>query len=89
MKTKKIPMRMCVVTREKYPKYDLLRVVKNNDEVVVDKTLKMNGKGAYLKKDKEIILKAQKKKILNQALKIEIPDNIYSELLSLVGENNE
>lgn len=89
MKIKKIPMRMCVVTREKYPKYDLLRVVKNNDEVVVDKTLKMNGKGAYLKKDKEIILKAQKKKILNQALKIEIPDNIYSELLSLVGENNE
>lgn len=89
MKTKKIPMRMCVVTREKYPKYDLLRVVKNNDEVVVDKTLKMNGKGAYLKKDKEIILKAQKKKILNQALKMEIPDNIYSELLSLVGENNE
>lgn len=89
MKTKKIPMRMCVVTREKYPKYDLLRVVKNNDEVVVDKTLKMNGKGAYLKKDKEIILKAQKKKILNQTLKIEIPDNIYSELLSLVGENNE
>lgn len=89
MKTKKIPMRMCVVTREKYPKYDLLRVVKNNDEVVVDKTLKMNGKGAYLKKDKEIILKAQKKKVLNQALKMEIPANIYSELLSLVGENNE
>ena len=49
---KKIPMRMCVVTREKCQKQDLIRIVKDKyDNVFVDTTGKQNGKGAYIKKD--------------------------------------
>lgn len=82
---KKIPERMCVVTREKFPKKELIRVVKNKEgEVFVDETGKLNGKGAYLKKDKEVIEKAKKNRILDRILEIDIPDSIYEDLLEIV-----
>lgn len=84
MKTKKIPMRMCVVTREKYPKKDLIRVVSFEGSISVDITGKQNGKGCYLKKDKEVIETARNKKILNHIFETEVSDSIYDELLSLI-----
>lgn len=85
MKTKKIPMRSCVVTKEKYPKMELVRVVRTpEDDVIVDLTGKANGRGAYLKKDITVIEKAQKSKILNKILEIEVKEEIYNELKNLV-----
>jgi len=81
MKTKKIPMRMCIVTKEKLPKKDLIRVVMFNDNISVDLTGKQNGKGCYLKKDKEVIEKARNNKILNHIFETEVNDDIYDELL--------
>ncbi len=82
MKPKKIPMRTCVVTHEKYPKKELIRVVRTPEgEVVVDETGKQNGRGAYLKKDKAVIEKAKTSKILERHLEISIEDKIYDELL--------
>ena len=87
MKTKKIPMRMCVVTKERYPKYELIRVVKNNlGEVMVDLTGKQNGKGAYIKKDLNVLKIAKEKNILNRVLETEIKDEIYLELEKIIGE---
>lgn len=85
MKVKKIPMRTCVVTGEKCEKKDLLRVVRNNEgHVFVDDTLKANGRGAYLKKDKDVIEKARKTKVLERHLEIKIEDEIYNELLTKI-----
>ena len=51
MKQKKIPMRMCSVTRERFPKQELLRIVKTPEgEVIIDETGKLNGHGAYIKR---------------------------------------
>ena len=87
MKTKKIPMRMCVVTKQRYPKYELIRVVKNNlGEVLVDETGKANGKGAYLKKNLEVLKIAKDKKILNRVLETEIPNEVYLKLEEIIGE---
>ena len=64
MKQKKIPLRTCVVTREKLEKKDLIRVVKNNEGVVsIDLTGKANGRGAYIKNQKKY-LKWQKRLML-------------------------
>lgn len=83
MKQKKIPMRSCVITKEKCPKMDLIRVVRTPEgEVIVDITGKANGRGAYLKKDLEVINKAQKNKQLNRHLETEVSDSIYDELRS-------
>lgn len=84
---KKIPMRSCVVTLEKLPKKELIRIVKTKEgTVMVDVTGKANGRGAYLKKDIETFEKAKKSKILNKKLEVEVPDSIYEELKSIVGE---
>lgn len=85
MKVKKIPMRTCVVTREKYPKQDLIRVVRTKDgEVVIDPTGKVNGHGAYLKKDIAVFEKAEKNKCLNKILEVEVPSSVFEELKNLV-----
>ena len=81
MKVKKIPMRSCVVTREKLPKQELVRVVRTpNQEVIVDLNGKANGRGAYLKKDLEIFEKAKKSKVLDKILEIDVKDEIYEKL---------
>ncbi len=86
MKMRKIPMRSCVVTKQRYEKKELIRVVRTPEkEVKIDETGKLNGKGAYLKKDREVILKAQKSKVLDRVLEIEVPESIYEELIKLVS----
>ncbi len=84
MKQKKIPMRTCVVTKEKCEKRDLLRIVRTPEgSVIVDPTGKANGRGAYLKKDVEVIKKAQSSKILERILEVTIADSVYEEAIRL------
>ena len=86
MKEKKIPLRTCVITHEKFPKKELLRVVRTPEgEVKVDVVGKMNGHGAYIKKDKEVILKAKQNKALEKYLETTINDNVYDEMLGSVA----
>ena len=85
MKNKKIPMRSCVVSREKLPKQELIRVVKNKDnEIFVDITGKQNGRGIYIKKDLEVLEKAKKSKIMDKLLECVIEESIYEELENII-----
>lgn len=85
MKQRKIPMRTCVVSHEKLPKLELVRVVRTPDgNVLIDETGKLNGRGAYLKKDIDVINKAKKSKVLDRILEIEIKDDVYAQLENLV-----
>jgi predicted RNA-binding protein YlxR (DUF448 family) len=82
---KKIPMRSCVVTLEKCEKKDLIRVVRDNaGNVFVDSTGRANGRGAYLKKDIDVIKRAKKNKILDRRLEVEVPEVIYDELINMI-----
>ena len=86
MKNKKIPMRSCVVTREKLPKGELLRIVRTTDgTIVADETGKINGRGAYIKKDSEVLLLAKKNKALERALETTIDDRVYNEILNIIN----
>ena len=85
MKVKKIPMRTCVVTREKFPKGELIRVVRTPDgSVIIDLSGKANGHGAYLKKDLSVFEKAQRTKVLNSHLNVEVPQSIFDELKEMI-----
>ena len=87
MKVKKIPMRMCSVTRERFPKQELFRIVKPPEgEVKIDLTGKLNGHGAYIKKDLAVLEKARKTKVLAKALETEIPDSIYQEIEKMISK---
>ena len=86
---KKIPMRSCVVTREKLPKNELLRVVRGTDgKVFFDKSGKANGRGAYLKADIDVIRQCQNSKILDKKLEAVVLDDVYKEICEYV-ENNK
>lgn len=82
---KKIPLRRCVVTKEQFPKSDLLRIVRNKEnEVFVDLTGKAGGRGAYIKKDIEVLETAKKKKVLERALETQISEEVYEEIKSII-----
>ncbi len=83
---KKIPLRQCVVTRERLPKSELIRVVKDNvGNVSVDLNGKANGKGAYITRNMEVLTKAISSKILDRTLEVTIPEAIYEELKNIIN----
>ncbi|WP_214826728.1 RNase P modulator RnpM [Exiguobacterium algae] len=85
MKQKKLPLRKCVVTQEMLPKKELIRVVRTPEgEVVIDLTGKMNGRGAYLSKDIDVIRLAEKKRTLDHQLKVKTSDDLYEQLKQAV-----
>lgn len=87
MKIKKVPERTCIVTHDKCMKKDLLRVVRCPDGTVkVDLTGKMNGRGAYVKKDLEVIEKARLSKVLDKHLEVDVADDVYDEMKRVIGE---
>ncbi len=80
-KTRKVPLRKCVVTQERLPKKNLLRVVANQEgNVFFDLSGKANGRGAYVKNSEEVILKAKQKDLLGRHLDVRVPDEVYEEL---------
>ena len=85
---KKIPMRRCLATNESLPKKDMFRIVKTPEgEIKVDLTGKQNGKGAYLSKNIEALKLAQKKLLLEKALGVKVPEEVYIEIEKLINEN--
>ncbi len=61
MKTRKIPLRMCLGCQEMKPKKELLRIVRTPEDILqFDPTSKKNGRGAYICNNKECLTKAVK-----------------------------
>lgn len=86
---KKIPLRRCVVTKEQLPKKELLRIVKDkNGTIFADITGKANGRGAYIKKDLEVLKLAKEKKILERVFEANISDDIYKSIEEIIIKNN-
>ena len=85
MKNKKIPMRSCVITKEKLPKKELLRIVKTPEgNIVADESGKLNGRGAYIKKDINVLEMAKNKKILDKIFETDISLDIYDEISKII-----
>ncbi len=84
---KKIPMRTCIACRTSKPKRELIRVVKFNDEIKLDKTGKLNGRGAYVCNDEACIAKLKKQKLLNRAFSCQVDENVYDKIMEdFLGE---
>lgn len=78
---KHIPQRMCIACRDRSAKRTLTRVVRSPDGAVqVDRTGKMNGRGAYLCDNRRCWERAIATNILANALKIEIDDETATAL---------
>ena len=81
MPVKKKPNRQCVGCRESKEKKELIRIVKTPEgEIVLDRTGRKNGRGAYLCDSEECLKKARKTKALSRSFKMAVPEAIYDEL---------
>ena len=78
---KKIPMRQCVGCGLMKNKKEMIRVIKTAaGEILLDKTGRQNGRGAYICDDKECLIKARKNKGLERSFKQQIPEQVYDSL---------
>lgn len=90
MKTKKVPLRMCLGCQEMKNKKELLRIVKNqNGEISIDFNGKAHGRGAYICKNTECLEKAIKSKRIEKNLETSIPQEIYNKLMEELKNNAE
>ncbi len=81
MKNKKLPERRCVGCGETKLKNQLIRIVRTPDgEVILDKTGKKSGRGAYICELSACLKKARKSKRIESSLGVQIPDGIYDRL---------
>ncbi len=78
---KKVPIRTCIACRTAKPKKELIRVVKFGEEIKLDLTGKLNGRGAYVCNDKNCILKLKKQRLLNRAFSAPVEDSVYDKIL--------
>ncbi len=87
---KKIPMRKCVGCGLSKEKKSLVRVVRTPEgQVILDRAGRANGRGAYLCDDPKCLALAQKRKSLARAFGVEIPGEIYEELMTAISESGE
>ncbi|MBR0190290.1 MAG: YlxR family protein [Clostridia bacterium] len=77
---KKVPMRTCIACRTVKPKKELIRIVKSEEGISLDRTGRKNGRGAYICDDENCIAKLKKGKLLNRAFSMPISDETYDKI---------
>ncbi len=93
MKTRKIPLRMCVGCREMKDKRELIRVVRSPEgEISLDPTGKKPGRGAYVCRQGECLQRAIKQRQLERQLQAamtpEVSEGLNAALAALKAEEN-
>ena len=78
-------IRTCIVSRKLLDRELMFRVVKTpNHEIKIDFSYKAQGRGCYLSKDKDLILKAKSKHAIEKHLRVNDCQSVYDELLKLL-----
>lgn len=75
------PERMCIGCRKKTPKKDLIRLVKEDNNILLDKRGNALARGVYICKSEECIILARKKKALSRQFKQNVADSVYEQLI--------
>lgn len=81
LKSKKVPMRLCVGCGEMKPKKELIRVLKDKEGTIgLDFTGKKSGRGAYLCKNMDCFQAAQKGHRFERSFGCRLSEEIYEEM---------
>lgn len=90
LKPKKIPQRRCIGCGERFDKMALIRVVRTPEgDIVLDRTGKRAGRGAYLCHSVTCLRRAKKANRLAQNLECEISEQIYLDLEAELQKDHE
>jgi hypothetical protein len=72
------PVRQCMGCRNKFPKFDLFRVVRTPDnDVILDLSGKANGRGVYVCRESACFKRVKKIRALERSLKSPVSDDIF------------
>lgn len=87
MAAKKIPLRKCIGCGEMKSKKEMIRIIKTTqDAIILDRTGKQNGRGAYICPNPNCFETAKRTKGLERALKTAIPNEVYEQLSKQISE---
>jgi predicted RNA-binding protein YlxR (DUF448 family) len=84
LKTKKIPVRMCIACREGRPKKELVRIVSVEGDLIPDDTGKAHGRGAYLCPDVNCLDRARKIRAFDRALETPMTEEAYNAIKRVI-----
>ena len=83
---RKLPIRKCTGCGERFEKNSLVRIVKiPSGEIVLDKTGKLSGRGAYICRSISCLNKAKKASRIERSLECSIPEDVYKRLEEELG----
>ncbi len=86
---KNLPQRSCVICRTQKNKNELLRIVRNKENIIkIDEKGKESGRGAYICYNMNCLEKAKKTKKLEKSLETKIDENIYLEIEEIIKNKN-
>ncbi len=83
----KKPERRCIGCKNSFEKSRLIRISKTPDgKIIVDEKGKAEGRGAYICKNADCLLKAFKKNQLAYSFKIKIDEEVKQRLITSLSE---
>lgn len=79
------PQRTCMGCNKKGDKKEFIRIVKNKSgKIFLDRTGKLEGRGAYICEDIKCLEKLKKNKKLEKVFDMKISDEIYDNLRGVI-----
>lgn len=87
---KKQPLRQCTGCGEMKPKSELLRVVRSPEgNISLDRSGKLNGRGAYICNNVECYKKAVKARRFEKAFSMQIPEAVVTQIAKELGQDEQ
>lgn len=73
-------LRMCLSCRRLFDRREMSRFVKTEGGVILDKSGKRDGRGAYLCNSGECLDKLKRKKLLNRVFSCMVDEGVYLQI---------
>ncbi len=83
---KKTVYRKDLISGKVYPRNELLRLVKIDNEILIDRDYSSKGRGAYIKIDGADLSALENGKLLSRAFKEEVKKEAIASLLERINE---
>ena len=84
MRKNEINMRMCIVCRARKNKEDLIRIIRIENDLQIDREKNIQSRGVYICNDFECVRKAEKTKVFNRCFKMDAGKEIYERLGEII-----
>ena len=82
---KRIVQRMCMGCNQRKEKNNLIRIVVNKKkDIIIDKTGKLDGRGAYICDNIDCLEKSIKRKKLERTFDMKVEEEFYNELKNVI-----